>query len=87
VRQLRIEFIAGSSSLLGMDAFNFTPAGGCPGDLNGDQRVDQRDLGILLADYGCDRGPGNCPGDADGDGDTDQADLGVLLANYGRTCE
>jgi hypothetical protein len=52
-----------------------------PGDLDGDGDVDQADLGILLADWGCTGG--DCPGDADGDGDTDQADLGVLLANWG----
>jgi hypothetical protein len=55
--------------------------GGKPGDLNGDGRVDQVDLAILLADWGCTGG--NCPGDADGDGDTDQADLAVLLAHFG----
>ncbi len=55
-----------------------------PGDLNGDCVVDQSDLGILLADWGC-SGAG-CPGDADGDGDTDQSDLGVLLANWGQSC-
>lgn len=54
---------------------------GIPGDLDGDDDVDQGDLGILLADWGCTGG--NCPGDCDGDGDTDQADLGVLLANFG----
>ena len=52
-----------------------------PGDLDGDGDVDQQDLGILLADYGCTGG--DCPGDCDGDGDTDQADLGILLANWG----
>jgi hypothetical protein len=52
-----------------------------PGDLNGDGCVDQADLGILLADWGC-QPPGQCPGDCDGDGDTDQADLGILLAHW-----
>ena len=51
------------------------------GDLNGDGRVDQADLGILLGDWGC--AGGDCPGDCDFDGDTDQADLGILLAHYG----
>ena len=55
-----------------------------PGDLNGDGCVDQADLGILLADWGCTGG--DCPGDCDGDGDTDQADLGVLLAHWGEGC-
>jgi len=56
-----------------------------PGDLNGDGCVDQADLGILLADWGC-QPPDSCPGDGDGDGDTDQADLGVLLAHWGEGC-
>jgi subtilisin family serine protease len=55
-----------------------------PGDLNGDGCVDQRDLGILLADWNC--SGGNCPGDCDGDGDTDQGDLGVMLAHWGEGC-
>ncbi len=54
---------------------------GIPGDLNGDDCVDQSDLGILLASYEVDDG-----GDIDGDGDTDQSDLGVLLANYEVGC-
>ncbi len=53
----------------------------CPGDLDGDNDVDQADLGILLGSYGQDAG-----GDLDGDGDTDQADLGILLGNYGADC-
>ncbi len=56
----------------------------CPGDLNKDWIVDQSDLGILLADWGCTGG--DCPGDADGDGDTDQSDLGLLLANWRDIC-
>ncbi|HUU94917.1 MAG TPA: C25 family cysteine peptidase [Phycisphaerae bacterium] len=55
-----------------------------PGDLNGDGCVDQVDLGILLADWGCTGG--DCPGDCDGDGNTDQTDLGILLANWGEGC-
>ena len=55
-----------------------------PGDLNGDGCVDQVDLGILLADWGCTGG--DCPGDCDHDGDTDQGDLGLLLAHWGQGC-
>jgi hypothetical protein len=55
-----------------------------PGDLDGDGCVDQVDLGILLADYGCTGG--GCPGDCDADGDTDQGDLGILLAHWGEGC-
>jgi len=54
------------------------------GDLNGDGCVDQADLGILLADWGCSNG--GCPGDIDYDGDTDHADLGILLAHWGEGC-
>ena len=54
------------------------------GDLNGDGCVDQADLGILLADWGC-IGQ-ECAGDCDDDGDTDQADLGLLLAHWGEGC-
>lgn len=49
-----------------------------PGDLDGDGRVDLRDLALLLAAYGVGDG-----GDVDGDGRTDLADLALLLANYG----
>jgi hypothetical protein len=61
--------------------FALPGSGDVPGDLDGDGDVDQADLGILLADWGCTGG--DCPGDCDGDGDTDQADLGILLANFG----
>jgi hypothetical protein len=54
------------------------------GDLDGDGDVDQSDLGILLADWGCTGG--GCSGDCDGDGDTDQSDLGILLAHWGQEC-
>ena len=56
----------------------------CPADLDGDGVIGQGDLGVLLADYGCEGG--GCAGDIDGDGDTDQGDLGVLLAAYGQAC-
>jgi hypothetical protein len=52
-------------------------------DLNCDGCVDQADLGILLADWGC---ASDCAGDLDGDDDTDQADLGILLAHWGEGC-
>ncbi|HUU83744.1 MAG TPA: hypothetical protein VM243_09590 [Phycisphaerae bacterium] len=58
--------------------------GQCRGDLDGDYDIDQADLGILLADWGCTGG--GCPGDCNGDGDTDQADLGILLAHWGQEC-
>jgi len=69
----------------GVDARNtgvFRPVR-CPGDLDGDGDTDQSDLGILLADWGCDDPVNGCAGDLDGDDDTDQADLGILLADWG----
>jgi hypothetical protein len=57
----------------------------CRADFDLDFDVDQSDLGVLLADFGCDTPP--CSGDVDGDGDTDQSDLGVLLAEFGSTCD
>jgi hypothetical protein len=56
---------------------------GCLGDLDGDGDTDQADLGILLADWGCDDPANGCAGDLDSDDDTDQADLGILLADWG----
>jgi hypothetical protein len=60
-----------------------TPAGGCAGDLDGDGDTDQSDLGILLANWGCDDPVNGCAGDLDGDDDTDESDLGILLADWG----
>ncbi len=65
----------------GFWAAPFSNAPPCPGDLDGDDDVDQADLGQLLAAYNQ-----TDEGDLDGDGDTDQADLGILLANYGTNC-
>lgn len=56
----------------------------CPGDVNGDLRVDINDLGIILANMNC--VGGGCPGDADGDGNTNINDLGIVLANYNTNC-
>lgn len=56
----------------------------CEGDLDGDDDVDQADLGVLLAGFGCAWPP--CPADLNGDGATDQADLGIVLANFGQVC-
>ena len=62
---------------------NLGPAGWCVGDLDGDGDTDQADLGILLADWGCDDPVNGCAGDLDRDDDTDQGDLGILLADWG----
>lgn len=72
------------------DYVHFGVTDGCHlvGDLNGDDKVDQTDLAILLATFGCPspQAPPPCLGDVDGDSDTDQADLGLLLANFGAAC-
>jgi hypothetical protein len=55
----------------------------CEGDLDGDGDTDQSDLGILLADWGCDDPANGCAGDLNADDKTDQSDLGILLADWG----
>ena len=47
-----------------------------PGDLNGDDRVDGADLGLLVAGWG------TIFGDLTGDGTTNGTDIGILLANW-----
>lgn len=49
------------------------------GDLNGDQRVDSADLGLLLANWGPCEG---CDADFDGDGVVGGSDLGLITANW-----
>jgi hypothetical protein len=58
----------------------------CPGDLNGDGRVDLADLAELLGNYGETSGMTYEDGDLDGDGDVDLADLAELLGHYGDIC-
>lgn len=77
------EAVSGSPPNQVRRAVLLAPASSVPGDLDGDGHVTQSDLGLLLADYGCDTGPLQCPGDLDCDGVTGQSDLGILLANYG----
>lgn len=74
--------IIGSDMVSGLFVWRLEIA--CPGDLNGDQRVDMSDLATLLADFGC---RGVCRGDVDQDGDTDQADLAILLTAFGVPCQ
>lgn len=47
-----------------------------PGDLNGDDRVDGADLGLLVAGWG------TIFGDLTGDGTTNGTDIGILLAHW-----
>jgi uncharacterized repeat protein (TIGR01451 family) len=58
---------------------------GCPGDLNGDLRVDLQDLATLLSNFGSSAATPE-QGDIDGDQDVDLSDLAVLLTQFGATC-
>ncbi len=53
----------------------------CPGDIDYNERVDEADLGVLLAAW-----QSGAAGDLDNDADTDEADLGILLANWQVVC-
>ena len=53
----------------------------CEGDVNGDGRVDDADLLIVLFNFGC-SGFG-CQGDVNNDGMVDDADLLIVLFNFG----
>lgn len=53
----------------------------CPGDFNGDGRVDGADLPIVLISWGpC---SGDCPADVNGDGVVNGADLSFVLSGWG----
>lgn len=58
----------------------------CPGDLNGDRRVDLTDLATLLGNFGDASGAALADGDLDNDSDVDLSDLTTLLAHFGSTC-
>lgn len=53
---------------------------GCIADLDGDGHVSGSDLGLLLAQWGCE---GACTADLDSDGWVGGSDLGLLLAQWG----
>ena len=57
-----------------------------PGDVNGDGKVDYKDLAILGAAYGKSKGEAgyNAKADLNGDGKIDYKDLAILGANYGK---
>lgn len=57
----------------------------CAGDINGDFRVDGRDLSVLLANFGSTVAPGTS-GDVNNTGRVDGADISVLLSNFGNQC-
>ena len=52
----------------------------CPGDFNGDRRVDGADFGTLLASWGGCKG---CEADLNGSGRVDGADVGLMLSRWG----
>lgn len=60
----------------------------CTGDINGDGKVDQADLGALLTAYNATFGQPayNVKADFDKNGTIDQADLGTMLQVYGTNC-
>lgn len=74
----------GAAPVADMGAYERQPPAPVPGDLNGDGKVNQSDLGILLAAFGtCIGQPGyNAVADIDGDGCVGQSDLGTLLSHW-----
>ncbi|MFO0840648.1 MAG: hypothetical protein U1D55_19230 [Phycisphaerae bacterium] len=54
---------------------------GCLGDLTGDLRVNEADLGVLLQGWNQ-----SADGDLNGDGRTDESDLGILMQNWMNVC-
>ncbi len=65
----------------------FTATGAITGDINVDQKVDYKDLGMLGASYGLSLGdPGyNAAADLNGDNIVNYKDLGMLGAHYGES--
>ena len=55
----------------------------CPGDLNGDRKVNGGDLGLLLAMWGQCAPGAPCPADLNGDNRVDGGDLGLMLGAFG----
>lgn len=58
----------------------------CPGDANGDARVDLSDLALVLGEFGW---AGELPlkGDVDHDGVVGLSDLALVMNAYGSTCD
>jgi len=61
------------------------PVPDCPGDANGDSRIDAADLSVLLSNFG-QSAAGPAFGDFNGDGICNGADLSVLLGTFGSSC-
>lgn len=67
-------------------SWDFVMRGGiyCPGDANGDQRVDFADLNIVLGAFN--QTGQNLPGDFNGDGVVNFSDLNLVLGNFNLSC-
>lgn len=65
----------------GVLAITCEPIGGnpCPEDINGDDKVDSADLGLLIAAWGT----ADANADLNESGNVDSADLGLLIAKWG----
>lgn len=73
------------ANLIGASGHNFGPS--CPGDLNGDDQVDDADFVIFAAAYNTldcadPAMPAGCPADLNGDGVVDDADFVLFVAAY-----
>ena len=73
---LQVVIALASSAMLSVAA-----QGACPGDINGDLRVDAADLSTLLSNWG-----GSGTADLNSDGYVDGADLTVLVSLWGQIC-
>ena len=51
------------------------------GDLNGDFRVNDSDINLLVANYGM-ASPTHADGDLNGDGQINNADIDLMFAQY-----
>jgi hypothetical protein len=65
----------------------YVGANACEGNINGDARVNNADLGILKLEFGrndCNQAGRVCLGDLNGDGRVNNADLGLIKTEFGR---
>lgn len=79
-RFVRIRVPADATYVPEVDAVVAVRPAAVPGDLDGNDRVDGADLGVLLGDWGACAG---CASDLDGDGAVAGSDLGLLLGAWG----
>lgn len=70
------------AGVLGIDEIRLTPV--CPGETNGDNRVDFADLNTCLSQFG-QTGVG-LAGDVNNDGVVNFIDLNIILGAFGTTC-